>query len=56
MFGFGLRISPRQLEEINFSLQQGKRYKDEGAAMEVFGTSEKQELKESPFIKRAQLA
>jgi hypothetical protein len=51
MFGFDLRISPQQLEDINFSRQRGKRYKDEGVAMEVFGTLEKQELKESPFIK-----
>jgi hypothetical protein len=50
-FGFGLKISQQQLEEINFSRQGGKCYKDEGTAMEVFGMWEKQELKESPFIK-----
>jgi hypothetical protein len=47
---FGSKISQQQLEEIHFS-RRGKCYKDEGVAMEVFGTLEKQGLKESPFRK-----
>jgi hypothetical protein len=48
-YGFGLKISKQQLDEINFSRGRGKRYKDEGVVMEVFGTFEKQQQKESPL-------
>jgi hypothetical protein len=48
---FWSKNKPTTTRGNQFFRRQGKGYKDEGAAMEVFGTLEKQELKESPFRK-----
>jgi hypothetical protein len=47
--GFGLQISPTQMEEINES-RQGKNYVDLDAAIAVHGQVGKKDLKQSPFV------
>jgi hypothetical protein len=48
--GFGLQLDPTKLAKINFS-RLGKKYVDEAAAINVLNNAEKQDLKESPFVK-----
>jgi len=48
-FGFGLQICKEDLKKIN-EKRQGEKYVDESAAMAKWGTSEKWELRSSPFI------
>jgi hypothetical protein len=49
--GFGLNISPAQLDEINQKMRgKGKKYLDESAAIMKNGTSQKRYLKTSPFV------
>jgi hypothetical protein len=47
--GFGLQISPTQMEEINES-RRGKNYVDLDAAIAVHGQVGKKDLKQSPFV------
>jgi hypothetical protein len=48
--GFSLQLDPTKLAGIFFS-RQGKKYVDKAAANDVLNSAEKQDLKESPFVK-----
>jgi hypothetical protein len=52
-FGFGRQLTEAELVKINCERRRGinKTYTDTQAAMEILKTTEKPELKESPFIK-----
>jgi hypothetical protein len=52
-FGFGRQLTEAELVKINYERRRGinKTYTDTQAAMEILKTTEKPELKESPFIK-----
>jgi hypothetical protein len=52
--GFGLQLDSTKLAEINYA-RRGKKYTDEAAARDVLNCTEKQELKESPFVKYFEL-
>ena len=48
--GFGFSIPASVLAEVN-KLQDGKRYSDEAAAEELYGSSFKRKLEKSPFLR-----
>jgi hypothetical protein len=48
--GFGLELDSMKSAEIIVS-RRGKKYVDEAAAIDVLNNVEKQDLKESPFVK-----
>ena len=48
--GFGLPVSPEQLNTINL-LQQGTKYIDKVAATQILSSVAKPPLKESPFVR-----
>jgi hypothetical protein len=50
-FGFGVDVSPDQLEEINI-IRQNQKYKDERSAIEAggFKDARKKPLTSSPFV------
>jgi hypothetical protein len=52
--GFGLHLDPTKLAGIKFS-RRGKKYVDEAAAIDVLNNAEKEDLKESPFVKYFEL-
>jgi hypothetical protein len=52
--GFGFQLDSIKLAKINYS-RRGKKYTNEAAATDVLNCTEKQELKESPFIKDFEL-
>jgi hypothetical protein len=52
--GFGLKLDSTKLAEINYA-RRGKKYTNEAAATDVLNCTEKQDLKESPFIKYFEL-
>jgi hypothetical protein len=51
-FGFGVDVSPDQLEEINM-IRENQKYKDERAATEAGGLKDarKKPLTSSPFVR-----
>jgi hypothetical protein len=52
--GFGLKLDSTKLAERNYA-RQGKKYTNETAARDVLNCTEKQDLKESPFVKYFEL-
>jgi hypothetical protein len=52
--GFGLHLDSMKLAKIQFS-RRGKKCVDEAAAIDVLNNAEKQDLKESPFVKYFEL-
>ena len=53
VFGFGLKMSEEELEEVNSKRRRGKTYTSyaKEAATFLTGTAEKKEFKESPFVR-----
>ena len=49
-FGYRFELTPEHLNKVN-EYRRMKKYKDEGAAMEVFKMIEKEELTNSPFVR-----
>jgi hypothetical protein len=49
-FGFGLDLTPEQLQMVN-QARRGKKYKDEEAAISRLGSALKKDLPKSPFVK-----
>jgi len=48
--GFGMPLSPAQLDEVNYS-RRGTEYVDKVAATQILSTTAKPPLKESPFVR-----
>ena len=51
-FGWGMQLTEDQLKQVNAKRLKDKDYFDTIAAKDVFGTSMKKRLTESPFIRR----
>ena len=51
-FGWGLKLTPEQLREINEKRKTDGVYFDKIASQDVLGTTKKGDLKESPFIRK----
>jgi hypothetical protein len=49
-FGFGLELTPEQLNVVN-QARRGTKYKDEESAISRLGTAIKKDLPKSPFVK-----